>query len=147
METFAILRRTPEGVACDAICLEEDYKQLVQSHAIDDELELMPEWLFKLIHKEAYDRYIRIAMPYCIGIWLDKFYNSERDYTLDGTAVFMNDYMINVNYDHNSIYITLYNGCSALEIASLVLFLKEQIGDLMQIKLSETTLFSTFSEN
>lgn len=145
MKTVVLHQKRNGAMYCHALCLESDIENLTKEDRID--YEIMHESLFRTLHPLEYNDYVQSDIPFVLSVWLEQLYSSEKDVSVDEECLFTDAYFIQVK-SHESVQITFYIGCSAIEAASLVAFLKDRlVGTLIDLTIDCTTLFSQHSEN
>lgn len=130
-----------EIVECAGPCIEAEVKSLLTDpHNEDKDFELMDETLFSINFPLRYKELIEADLVAAIGTWIDKAYDCEKLYSVDGVTLFSDTFMISVY--KNTLYISFYIQCPPTEAACLILLLKEHLNDEFEISVACVDIYS-----
>jgi hypothetical protein len=147
MRTVILLNETTEGLECKALCLESDFVQLIDADPNYPYQKTMDESLFRVLHPNAYNTLVQDDIVGCLGIWLEQFYQCQRDFNIDDDCIFADKFFITV-VDQCTIKINFYLGCECFEASSLILHLVRCLkGTQIEIEVSEITMFQVICDN
>jgi hypothetical protein len=138
MDTIVLLAKNEIGKTTTTLCLRKDYQTVKSEGGFENgEENAMSETMARTLHYDAYIDMIKEDPAYCLSIWIDHLHGGEReDLHLDGNSIFTNSYIININ--DTTISICLLIGCDALEIAQLILLLKDRLHNVYEVEVNTT---------
>jgi hypothetical protein len=143
--TLVLLENGYKDTLCTAMCLSTDYPRLLQQERIPVNVECIDETLAKIFYPDAYLNMVKADPIFCIGVWIESLFKGEKDYTVDGNTLYTPHYII--DYANEKLTVTVGIGCCAIELSSLLLLIKDRVGDDIELEVNGTVKFCHSSEN
>lgn len=125
MRTYVLARKELTAVVEIAgPCIEADL-------VFDDGCEVIDECLFRTLYPEEYKRHLLENFTDATATWIESFYDEEKQLMIENSAIFTADYIIQPTL--SEVHVMIQPWCDPSEIAALVLHLRRNVPEEIQI--------------